>query len=49
MGSEMCIRDSLKLDEMITVVVGDKASLMESLSEISDKIVELDVDGKPVK
>ena len=39
----------LKLDEMITVVVGDKASLMESLSEISDKIVELDVDGKPVK
>jgi len=39
----------LNLDEMITVVVGDKASLMESLSEISDKIVELDVDGNPVK
>jgi len=39
----------LDLDGMITVVVGDKASLMESLNEISDNIVELDVNGNPVK
>ena len=35
----------LNLDEMITLVVGDKSMLMSSLSEISDNIVELDVDG----
>lgn len=39
----------LKLDDMITVVVGDKAALMESLSSIADKIVELDVDGNVVE
>jgi zinc protease len=38
----------LNLDDMITVVVGDKASLMSSIEEISDKIVELDADGNPV-
>jgi len=38
----------LKLEEMITVVVGDKALLFDSLKEISDKIVELDINGDPV-
>jgi len=37
--------EHLNLDDMITVVVGDKATLMESLAKISEKIVELDVDG----
>lgn len=36
----------LNLDQMITLVVGDKASLMESLESISTKVVELDVDGE---
>ena len=39
----------LDLDKMITVVVGDKATILDGLKEISDNIVELDVDGKPVK
>ena len=39
----------LNLDDMITVVVGDKAALMESLKDIADTIVELDVDGNVVK
>jgi zinc protease len=34
----------LNLEDMITVVVGDKASLMPTLSKIADTIVELDVD-----
>jgi zinc protease len=38
----------LKLDEMITVVVGDKAKVMESLKPMFDNIVELDEDGKPL-
>jgi len=39
----------LDLDKMITVVVGDKATILDGLKEISDNIVELDVDGKPVE
>ncbi len=39
----------INLDDMITVVVGDKASLIDSLKEISDTIVELDVNGEIVK
>ena len=39
----------INLDDMITVVVGDKAKLMDSLSEIADTIVELDVDGNLVE
>ena len=39
----------LDLDEMITVVVGDREVVMESLEEIADKIVELDEDGIPIK
>ena len=39
----------INLDDMITVVVGDKAKVMESLGEIADTIVELDVDGNVVK
>jgi len=35
----------LNIADMITVVVGDKAALMDSLSELSDNIVELDVNG----
>ena len=36
----------LKLDEMITVVVGDKAKVMDSLTPMFDNIVELDEEGK---
>ncbi len=39
----------INLDDMITVVVGDKVKVMESLGEIADTIVELDVDGNVVK
>ena len=39
----------LNLDDMITVVVGDKATLMESLKGIAKTIVELDVDGNIVE
>jgi zinc protease len=38
----------LKLDEMITVVVGDKAKVLESLSPMFDKVVELSPEGKPL-
>lgn len=38
----------LKLDEMITVVVGDKAAIMESLKPMFEKIVEIDEEGKPL-
>ena len=41
-------REHLDLNQMITVVVGDKASLLAELTAISDKIVELDVDGNIV-
>jgi zinc protease len=36
----------LKLNEMITVVVGDKAKVMDSLKPMFDHIVELDEKGK---
>lgn len=36
----------LKLDEMITVVVGDKATVIDSLRPLFDNIVELDPDAK---
>jgi zinc protease len=39
----------LNLGDMITVVVGDKASLLPTLEEIADTIVELDVDGNVVE
>ncbi len=38
----------LKLDEMITVVVGDKAKVMDSLKPMFENIVELDEEGKPL-
>lgn len=38
----------LQLDQMITVVVGDKAKIYSSLVPLFDKIVELDADGKPL-
>jgi zinc protease len=38
----------LKLDEMITVVVGDKAAIMDSLKPMFKNIVELDEEGKPL-
>ncbi|WP_299083478.1 pitrilysin family protein [uncultured Paraglaciecola sp.] len=38
----------LNLNEMITVVVGDKAKVLESLTPLFDKIVELDAEGKPL-
>ncbi|MGO4891906.1 M16 family metallopeptidase [Flavobacterium sp. W21_SRS_FM6] len=36
----------LQLDEMITVVVGDKATVLESLKPLFNNIVELDSDAK---
>ena len=36
----------LNLDEMITVVVGDKAKVMDSLKPMFENIVELDEEGK---
>ncbi len=38
----------LNPDEMIIVVVGDKAEILESLQGLGRKIVELDADGNPV-
>ncbi len=38
----------LNLDEMITVVVGDKAKVMGSLKPMFKNIVELDEEGKPL-
>lgn len=38
----------LNLDEMITVVVGDKAKVMDSLKPMFENIVELDEEGKPL-
>lgn len=38
----------LDLDEMITVVVGDREVVMDSLKKMADKIVLLDEDGNPV-
>lgn len=38
----------LKLNEMITVVVGDKAAIMESLRPLFENIVEIDEEGKPL-
>jgi zinc protease len=38
----------LKLDEMITVVVGDKEKVMDSLIPMFDNIVALDEEGKPL-
>jgi zinc protease len=38
----------LKLNEMITVVVGDKAAIMESLQPMFENIIELDEEGKPL-
>ncbi len=39
----------LKLDEMIMVVVGDKAKLMDDVVALGYPVVELDEDGNPVK
>ena len=38
----------LKLDEMITVVVGDKSKVLESLKPLFDNIIELDTDAKSI-
>ncbi|MCF2947316.1 insulinase family protein [Paraglaciecola aquimarina] len=38
----------LKLDEMITVVVGDKAKVFDSLKPLFKNIVELDPEGNPL-
>ncbi len=39
----------LKLDEMIMVVVGDKAKVYEDVKDLGYKIIEVDADGNPVK
>ncbi|PHR54366.1 MAG: peptidase M16 [Robiginitomaculum sp.] len=39
----------LKFEDMIILVVGDKAKIMGNLSELGFPIVELDQDGHPVK
>jgi zinc protease len=38
----------LKLDEMITVVVGDKSKVLDSLKPLFENIVELDTDANPI-
>ncbi|WP_340679477.1 pitrilysin family protein [Paraglaciecola sp.] len=38
----------LNITQMITVIVGDKAKIFDSLIPLFDKIVELDVDGNPL-
>lgn len=39
----------LKFEDMILLVVGDKAKIYENLEELGYPIVELDADGYPVK
>ena len=41
--------DHLNMDEMIIVVVGDKAVILPQLEELGYEIVELDSSGTPVK
>ncbi len=41
-------RRYLTVDEMITVVVGDKATILPGLEALGMPIIELDQDGKPV-
>ena len=36
------------MDDMIIVVVGDKASVLPQLEDLGYEIVELDVEGRPV-
>jgi len=38
----------LKLDDMIMVVVGDKAKILPGLQALGHPIVELDADGNPL-
>jgi zinc protease len=38
----------LDVDDMIIVVVGDKASVLPQLEDLGYDIIELDVDGRPV-
>ena len=38
----------IDVDEMITVVVGDKAAILDDLRTLGQPIVELDVNGSPV-
>lgn len=38
----------MSMDEMIIVVVGDKASVLPQIQDLGYDIVELDVDGRPV-
>ena len=39
----------MNMDEMIIVVVGDKATILPSLQELGYEIIELDADGVPVE
>jgi len=39
----------LDLDEMIVIVVGDKATQMEKLRTLGLPIIEVDADGTPVQ
>jgi len=39
----------LPLDKMIIVVVGDKASNMDKVKALGYEVIELDVDGNPIK
>ncbi|WP_427450922.1 M16 family metallopeptidase [Litorimonas sp. WD9-15] len=38
----------LDLDEMIMVVVGDKATVYDEIAELGYKMVEIDADGNPI-
>jgi len=39
----------LKLEEMIMVVVGDKAKVMKEVSDLGYKVVEIDADGNAIE
>ena len=42
-------RKHLNLDEMIMVVVGDKAKYMDEIEALGYTVVEVDADGNPVE
>jgi zinc protease len=39
----------LKIDNMVILVVGDKASLFDRVKNLGYEVVELDINGNPLK
>lgn len=42
-------KKELDLSQMVTVVVGDKAKVLPTLTQLGEPIVEMDAEGNPVK